>query len=168
MVVASQQWLMPLLEEGAEQSLSLMLQVLLSEQLDVTIVLEAGGAGGISVNPGVGGQSSYFVLPSGVTMVAGGGGGGNDTSTGAGGTPGVASNGTINLNGGTGEMGGVTTTAAGAGGDTPAWGVGGAARESAGTGINAAGYGAGGGGGRGTAGVGGAGAGGMLMIEWSL
>ena len=142
-------------------------------QPTMSLSIGAGGSGaaaGAAGNAGTATTTTY----SGVTYTAGGGsGGGLNTSGGAGG---VASGGALNINGDSGENGGVmaaTSNYQGAGGDTPmGFGFGGEMPVAAAgaVGNSGAGYGGGGSGGRNGTGntsrAGGAGAAGAVIIEY--
>jgi hypothetical protein len=141
----------------------------LSPSTSYTIAIGAAGAGGTAGN--VGGSGTATTLVIGATTYTAGGGAAAVSPTLSGGNGGVATNGTININGqiGGGSYG-VFTSSGAAGGNSPwGWGLGGQGigANVASNGNPATGYGGGGGGASSNGSpTGGAGTQGCIFVRW--
>lgn len=136
-----------------------------------TVTVGAAGAGG---SPGATGGTSSMTITGGLTVQATGGigaspGSAASPSADGGGAPGVATNGDINLGGGSGSPGVNAPQPVGGNGGASYWGGGGRGK-SLGAGGNGLAYGSGGGGssqnsGSGSGNVGGPGVAGIVVVE---
>ena len=130
---------------------------------DLTCTVGAGGTGGNS-GSGTNGGSSTITGTAITTLTAGGGTGGTNGSPSAPAAGGTATNGDVNMNGGTGGSGvGTNSWIATSGGNSPMGGTGGGGSANTTT-VN--GSVPGGGGGAGINAIGAAGAAGMIIIEY--
>lgn len=140
----------------------------LSPSTGYTIVIGAGGAGGIGlgVRAGVAGGNTSITIGA-TTYTAGGGAGGLGTTGNIGGVGGTATNCTINIQGQPGQVGNTSGGYASGGGGHSLFGFGayGLANNNN-NGVAGQLYGGGGGGGIGNAFDGGSGAAGAIIVEW--
>ena len=128
-----------------------------------TVVVASGGGGGATSSAGVGGGTSSFAS---FASAPGGGGAAFAGTTSAGGTPATGTGGAINVYGGYGDDGAVSSTAKAGMGGASFWGGGGRTALSS-TGLAGLAYGSGGGGSYGpVAAAGGAGAPGIVALEY--